>query len=141
MKPMYKRAKIDVGLPAQSIASTSVTGTYFEMQMYRKALAILDVGAMDAENTATIEILQAKDAAGTGAKAITGASAAITATGTLASGCAFVEVDVSSLDLANGFEYIAIKVTTNATLNAAAILVRGDGRFEPVQDVNASASV
>lgn len=141
MKPLYKRTKLDVGIPAQSVVSTSVTGSYLGMQMYRKALAILDVGAMAAGNTATVEILQAKDAAGTGAKAITGATATITAAEALTSGCAFIEVDVGSLDLANGFEYIAVKVTTNATLNVATILIRGDGRFEPVQDANAYAVV
>jgi hypothetical protein len=141
MKPMYKREKIDVGLAPQSIASTNKTGGYFGMQMYRKALAILSTGAMADTNTAKIELLQAKDNIGTDAKAIDGASAIITASGALTSGCAFIEIDVSSLDLTNGFEYVAARVTTNATLVSGVTLLRGDGRFEAEQDVQAYASV
>ncbi|QNB48203.1 hypothetical protein BR63_19170 [Thermanaerosceptrum fracticalcis] len=141
MKPMYKRAKVDIALPAQSIVSANVTGAYFGMQMYNKALAVLNVGAMADTNTAKIELLQAKDASGTDAKAITGAEATITASGSKTSGCAFVEVDVSSLDLANGFEYIAAKVTTTGTIVSSVVLLRGDGRFEPEQDADAFAAV
>lgn len=141
MKPLYKREKIDVGLASQSIASSNVTGAYIGMQMYRKALVILNAGALADTNTAKIELMQAKDSSGAEAKVIDGAAATITASGALANGCAFVEIDTSSLDLANGYEYIAAKVTTNATVICGVTLLRGDGRFEPVQDVKAFASV
>lgn len=141
LKPLYKRAKIEVGLAPKSLASTNAIGAYYGMQMYRKALAVLNVGAMEAGNTAKIEVFKAKDASGNGAELITGATATITAAGALQSAKAFVEVDVSSLDANNGFEYIAVKVTTNATLVVAATLLLGDARFEPVQDANAYASV
>jgi hypothetical protein len=141
MKPLYKRAKIDVGLLSQSIASSNKTGGYFDMQMYRKALAILNVGTMADTNTAVIELLQAKDVSGTEAKAIEGATATVTAVGALTSGCAFVEVDVLSLDVNNGFEYIAAKVTTTGTIVSGVVLLRGDGRFEPEQDAQAFALV
>lgn len=141
MKQIYKRAKIDVGLLSQSIASSNKTGGYFGMQMYGKALAILNVGAMADTNTAKIELLQAKDESGTDAKAIEGAEAIITASGTLTSGCAFVEVNVFSLDINNGYEYIAAKVTTTGTIVCGVVLLRGDGRFEPEQDAQAFAIV
>lgn len=55
---------------------------------------------------------------------------------------AFVEVDVGSLDLANGFEYVAAEVTTTAANTVVSVtLIRGDARFEPGQDVAASKSV
>jgi len=54
---------------------------------------------------------------------------------------AFVEVDVGSLDLANGFEYVAAEVSTTANTVVSVTLIRGDARFEPGQDVAASESV
>lgn len=233
MKPLYKRAKFDIGLVSQALNNTNTTGKYFGMQMFRKALFILIGGAMVATKTTTIEILQAKDADGTSAKAITDAAATITANtsvtaatltlssvqaddtvtingitfkaaaaedlpnhvfaigandtacaaslvkainaaniGIVASSAlgvvtlkavedttitienpantitaatleaqAYVEVDVGSLDHANGYEYLAAKVTTTANTAVSVALVRGDGRFEPVQAVGASAVV
>ena len=51
---------------------------------------------------------------------------------------AFVELDVSKLDLVGGFNHVAIKVTTTATTTIAAVMVRGHLRFSPVQKVGAS---
>lgn len=233
MKPMYKRAKIDIGLVAQALNNTNATGKYYGMQMDRKALFILLCGAMAVDKTTKIEILQAKDANGSEAKAIENASATITANtlvteatialataavtdeveingitftmaaatdetarefadaaglvacinhptygvpGVIASAesttvtvkaenpgenlvtvvgnnvagtvavatveaLAYVEVDVGSLDHANDFQYIAPKVTTTANTTVAVTLLRGDSRFEPTQQVGASASV
>lgn len=230
MKNLNKRAKFDIGLVSQALNGANKTGKYFGMQMFRKALFILNGGAMAAGKTTKIEILQAKDAAGTDAKAIADAAATITANtlvteatialaaaaatdkvavngvefvmaattdtakkefkdadglvacikaaieGVTASAAAttvtvtaenpgetvltivgtgvagtvtvatteaqaYVEVDVGSLDLAGGFEYIAVKVTTTANSVVAVNLIRGDGRFEPIQQVGAAASV
>jgi hypothetical protein len=66
-------------LKPQALNNTNATGKYFSMLMARKVLFILQVGAMAATKTAKIEVLQAKDAAGTDAKAVTDASAEITA--------------------------------------------------------------
>jgi hypothetical protein len=238
MKNLNKRAKVDIALKPQALNNTNATGRYFGMQMFRKILFWLTGGAMAATKTTKIEILQAKDAAGTGAKAITDAAATITANtvvteatltcasviatnavtinglvftaaaaedlpnrvfavgaddtacaaslvkainhatagvpGVTASSAlgvvtlkatnpgettitiadpaatitaatteaqAYVEVDVGSLDLAGGFEYVAAKVTTTANSLVAVDVIRGDGRFEPSQAVGASASV
>jgi hypothetical protein len=232
MKSMIKRAKVDIGLVGQVINNTNVTGKYFCMNNYRKALAILSIGAMAVDKTAKVEFLQATDAAGTSAKAVTGAEATLTAntgvtvatltlatvlntqavtinglvftahtdtttaasrqfkidgddtadaaalaglinhatygvpgvTATSALGVvtltatdpgealitiadpaatitpatlqaqAYAEIDVSQLDIAGGFNYVAPKVTTTSTAGVCAVtLLRGDGRFEPTQ--------
>lgn len=235
MKNLSKRAKIDIGVKPQALNNTNVTGRYFGLQMFRKIIYLLTGGAMAATKTTKIEILQAKDAAGTGAKAITGAEATITAntavteatltcasvlateavtvndvvftaaaaedlpkhifavgaddtacaaslvkainaaelgiTATSALGVVtlkatnpgetvitikdaaatitaatleeqgYIEVDVGSLDLAGGFEFVAAKVTTTANTVIAVDVIRSDDRFEPVQKVGASAAV
>lgn len=233
MKPMYKRTKVNIGLVAKALNNSNTTGRYLGMLMFRKILFWLTGAAMAATKTTKIEILQAKDAGGTGAKPITGAEATITAntevtsatltcatviandavtvngitftaaaaenlpnhifavgaddtacaaslvkainaaelgiTATSALGVvtlvaddetvitiedpantitaatleaqAYVEVDVGSLDLAGGYEYVAAKVTTTANTVVSVIAIRGDGRFEPSQSVGASASI
>jgi propanediol dehydratase small subunit len=72
---------------------------------------------------------------------ITIADAAATITPATTQAQAYVEVDAGSLDLANGFEYLAVKVTTTATTVVGVALIRGDGRFEPVQAVGAGAII
>ena len=71
--------KIDIGLVSQALDNANVTGKYYSLKDYRSALAILSGGAMAATKTTKIELLQAKDAAATGSKVITGAEATITA--------------------------------------------------------------
>ncbi len=69
-KRLIDRNKIDIGLVGQSLASTNATGKYYDMQNYRRLLATLVGGALAAGGSAKIELLQATDAAGTGAKGI-----------------------------------------------------------------------
>jgi len=63
----------------QALNNTNITGKYFDMRKKRSLVAILTVLAMAATKTAKIELLQATDAAGTGAKAVTGAEKTVTA--------------------------------------------------------------
>lgn len=53
---------------------------------------------------------------------------------------AYIEVEHRFLDHNNGFDHVAIKLTTDATIVAGATLVRGHGRFSPEQFVAASKS-
>jgi hypothetical protein len=53
---------------------------------------------------------------------------------------AFVEIDNMSLDHANGFTHVAVKVTTSANSNVAAVLQR-EAREAITQAVGAQAAV
>ncbi len=65
-----EQVKIDIGLVAQTLDNTNVTGKYHKMQGFRKACAILSGGAMAATKTTKIELLQALNAAAGGSKVI-----------------------------------------------------------------------
>jgi hypothetical protein len=65
------------------------------------------------------------------------ASAATTVVATLRA-VGYVECDASFLDLANGFNHVAISVTNSAAMQTGAVLVRGDARYTPVQHVAAA---
>lgn len=79
MNRAYEDLKIDVGLVAQPLDNTNVTGKYHPLAEYREVLAILSGGAMAKTKTTKIELLQATNAAAGDAKAVSGAEALITA--------------------------------------------------------------
>jgi len=243
MRRISAEVKFDIGLVSQALNNSNATGRYYRMDKWRRAVAKLNVAAMEATKTAKVEFLQATDGAGTGAKGIpstagqlamaeitantkvteatltlatvlvgdavtingltftaaavadlpnrvfaqggddtadaaslvlainhatagvpgitatsnlgvvtlkstepgetlitiTDAAATITPATTQAQ--AFVELDAAQLDTANGFEYIAAKVTTTANTVVNVDLIRDLGRFSPDQKVGASAVV
>lgn len=79
MKRISEDLKLDIGLVSQALNNGNAIGRYFDMSKYKKALALLNSGAMAADKTTKVEILQATDAAGSDSKAITDAEAIITA--------------------------------------------------------------
>lgn len=76
-KLLSEMNKVDIALTPASIAAAT-TGEYFSIGHYGKALFVWAVGAMAAAGTSIAQILQATDAAGTGAKVITNSAATIT---------------------------------------------------------------
>lgn len=84
MKLLSESQKIDIALTAASLNGAG-TGAYFPMTKYGKALFIAELGAMAAAATSVLQVMQAQDAAGTGAKVITNNAATITANTKVAS--------------------------------------------------------
>lgn len=138
---LYKQLKINTALLPQTIATTTVTGTYLPAANVRRMLFTLVSGALASGNTITLALYQATDSSGTSAKVITSATCTITASAAMTSGLAFVELDTSMLDNANGFIYVAAKVTTSASLVAGVICHGGEPRFTPDIEANAYAVV
>lgn len=239
-----EQIKVDIGLVSQALNNSNATGKYHPIKDYRNIMAILNGGAMAATKTSKLELLQAKDAAGTDSKGIpttaaqeataeitantkvteltitlatvlagekvtingldftahadtttpakrefsisgaddadagelvtcindpvygvpgitaSNAGAVITlvstspgevvitassgdATFTIATTKeqAFVEINTGKIDKKNGFNHVAVKVTTTADSNVAVVLMRGNARFTPAQKVGASAVV
>ncbi|KPJ82792.1 MAG: hypothetical protein AMS17_18680 [Spirochaetes bacterium DG_61] len=54
---------------------------------------------------------------------------------------AFVEINSGKIDKKNGFNHVAVKVTTTANSNVAVVMLRGNARFTPEQKVGAKAVV
>jgi len=78
MTLLQETIRADAGLSPRSLATTNATGDWLPLTAYRGALAMLQVGAAATAVTAQLEILEAKDAAGTGAQAIAGATRTVT---------------------------------------------------------------
>lgn len=97
--------------------------------------ATYGVPGVTASNNAGVVTLVATEP---GEKAITVVGTAVTGVAATLRACAFVEVEAADMDSANGFDHLAIKVTTDATIVVGANLVRGAERYTPTQYVAAS---
>ena len=78
MKPLAKRNKFDLALLSQNL-NGAATGSYFCMSKYPRGIFKWMTGTMAAAVTSVAQVMQATDAAGTGAKVVTPATATITA--------------------------------------------------------------
>lgn len=79
MNRSYEDLKINTCLEPQSIASTNVTGKYYDMAEYREALLILNCGNITAGGTVAIQVMEATtESAGT-SQALTSRVATISA--------------------------------------------------------------
>lgn len=79
MERLYDSGKLDVILPSQSIASTTVTGEYLDVSNYRSIAIQANVGAMAVGNTVSMKLTEAKDREGTDVKDVPGVAGTITA--------------------------------------------------------------
>lgn len=77
-KLLSEAIKLDLALTPASLNGAG-TGDYYRMDQYGKALFLWETGAMAAAATSIGQVMQAQDAAGTGAKVITNNAATITA--------------------------------------------------------------
>lgn len=69
------------------------------------------------------------------------ASAGAVGVPSTASAVAFVECDASTLDSNNSFSHVAVRVTNSAATLTGSVLVRGEGRYSPSQNVAASTAI
>ena len=115
MERMYETAKVDLGVVPQTVNNSNVTGRYYAAKEYRRALAVLQVGALAATKTAKIEVFEATDAAGTSAQLISGATATITAnTAVTEMTAALATVLAADTITINGVTFTAHATTTTA---------------------------
>lgn len=119
--------KVDQALGPVDI-NTAKTSGWFSMQHYRRAYGVVTTDTVAQTKSATVQLLQAQDASGTGSKPLTDVVSKTAPTG---GAKLTVGVDVMSDHMDEGFTHIAVKATTDAgaTLNAAAVLLRSEGRY------------
>lgn len=121
--------KVDIGVVPASINGAS-TGTYYNIGLGRKALFVWETGAMAAGVTSIGQVMQAQDAAGTGAKEVTNNAATITANTKVAA----ATLTVATVQVGN-------KVTVNGLVFTAAAAADLPNRvFAPGADNTACAA-
>lgn len=120
-------------------AGTNLT-SYVSLANYHRAVAIVDVGDMGSSATLDISIVQATDTSGTSSKAITGKAATqLTQAGGDGNEIICIELRTEELDIANGFDCVAIScVVATQAVEYSAILYGIEPRFAPVPTTNYS---
>jgi len=110
--------------PASLTANTYVSD-WVDMKNFEQALAVILVGAITTNGTFDAKLRQATSSAGADAKDVTGkAIAQLTAAGTDSNKQALIQVRGDELDVAGGFSFVALSITTAtaASLAGAAVL-------------------
>lgn len=122
--------------PVSQAAATVVSG-WVSLSTYARVMAVLSVGVLGAGATVDAKLRQATDAAGTGAKDITGkAITQLTKAGNDDNKQVIVNVKDTDLDVANGFTHVALSITVaTAACLIAAQLFGVDAKYAPAADV------
>ena len=129
MNLMNEELEVVQGVAPQDIGTADVTGSYLAIDGADQILATLTTASLLAASTATIELLQATDSSGTGAKAL---ATAVTGTAPTGNGEVTISVGVKSddFDTNNDFAYYAVKVTCSvSTTLGGATVARGHLRY------------
>lgn len=125
-----ERVQIKQGVTPQDIVGGK-TSAYYSMAGVGRVLAQLTTATVAEGKKATIQLMQAKDAAGTGAKVL---GAAVEKVAGVGGEAIFIqaEANASDLDIANGYSYVAVQVSSDnaVAVNGAAILIFGDLAFK-----------
>jgi polyphosphate kinase 2 (PPK2 family) len=109
------------------------TSAYYSMAGIGRVLAVLTTDTIAQTKKATIQLMQAKDAAGTGAKVLGSAVEKVVADAAGENVFLTAEAKASDLDLANGYTHVAVQVSSDNAMavNGAAVLIFGDLSFRP----------
>lgn len=110
--------------PASLTANTYVSD-YVDMKNFEQVLAVILLGAMTTNGTFNAKLRQATSGAGANVKDITGkAVTELTEAGTDSNKQVLIQCRADELDVAGGFSFVALSVTTAtaATIAGAALL-------------------
>lgn len=120
---LKEMALVGVLPPVADLGAAIVPATYIDMTQFDRAIFILYTGVTN-RTTATIQVLQATSSAGAGSKALATnlVSTAVPAAGNFVA----VEFGAKSLDLANGFRFVAVQpAVAGGTAGLSAVFFLG----------------
>ena len=129
MNKLAEEITVVQAIAPQDIGTADVTGSYISMSGATKVLAVLTTASLTADKIATVELLQATDSSGTGAKAL---KAAVTGTAPTGNGAVTVQVEAlaEEFDTNNDFAYFAVKATCDEDAKVgAAVAILGGLRY------------
>src|SRR5690554_922179 len=109
--------KIDPALTAAEHGTDAVTGAFYKMGQFRRALFVLIVGALAKDTTSKLQIVQATDADGSDVKDIENATCTITA-----------NTKVNSLKITAASVQVADTITVNGITFTGAAAQDADKR-------------
>lgn len=134
-KPSEKLAVVATIDPA-SLSANTYTSDWVDMADFEQVMAIILVGAMTTNGTFDAKLRQAKTDSGGSVKDITGkAITQLTEAGSDANKQVVLQAYQDELDVAGGFRYVALSVTTaTAASLAGAVLLGLNPTYGPASD-------
>ena len=118
-------------------AGTTYRTPYFSMAGQHKVLTLISVGDITATGTVDVALLEATDAAGAGAKLITGkAITQLTAAVGDSNDALAINLRTEEMDAANDFDHVSVRVRiTTATANFCVFVFGNVPRYAPVSQI------
>lgn len=106
---------------------------WIDMSKFSRVAIVVSVGTFGTNATVDVDIEQAQDSSGTGAKNITGKSITqLTDAGTDDDKHVVIEVQAEELDVNNGFTHIQVELTIGtATVPSSAVVFGFPVRYQP----------
>lgn len=126
-----ERLRIEQGVLNADIA-TDRTSAWYDATGWRRFAAKGFAQAVNSDKNMTVQLLQATDSSGTGAKALSALVTVVSDDSPSGDVEAIAEAQDTDFDSANGFKYIAVQMTSDdTTVLANANLIMADGQFAP----------
>lgn len=128
---LTQRSRVIVALTPQDITTQRI-GPYLDVSAAQRILAAINTGIVAQTKTVTVQLMQAQDATGTGAKLL-GTATVLTAPTGGATLPTNIDVKIGDLDHNNGFGFVAVQLLSNnsTAVYAGAMLVEGSNRYNP----------
>lgn len=124
-------------LDPASVAASTVVTTFVPMANVFQLSALIQTGVLGASATVDAKLRQATDAAGTGAKDLTGKAITQIVKATGDNKQAIIEVRAEELDVNNGYGFVALSVTVGvAASQLSAALIGASTRYSPASTFN-----
>lgn len=135
-KKISEMLRIEEGVLNADVG-TDRTSAYIDASGWRRFASKVFAKDVNSDKVVTVQLLQATDSSGTGAKALSSEVTATSDDSPSGDINAIAEAQDTDFDADNGFQYIAVKVTSDdTTVLASANLIMAEPRFAPHVDVS-----
>ena len=136
-----ERVAVVAVVDPDALGTGAATSAYVSMSDFNQVVAVVQAGALGTSATLDFKLVQATDSSGTSSKDITDKSITQFVKATNDDDQAIVNCRSDELDIANGFDYVAMTITIGtATSYASCIMLGVTPRYAPASD-NDLASV
>lgn len=127
---LSEESLVNVAVANADISTARTSAAYLDVSGYRDVRGVAAAFAISDTETVTCQLMQATDAGGTGAKVL-GTAVVETSDGGDAILQAIQEADVSSMDHANGFTFVGVRISSSEAILGTGLVQRGNPRFKP----------
>ena len=136
-----ERAAVAAVIDPDANTAAAYTSAYVSMSTFNQVLAIVPVCTMGSSATVDFKLVQATDSSGTSSKDISGKAITQLVKASNDDDQAVINCRSEELDVANGFDYVAMTMTVGtAASDTSAIMLGMTPRYAPASD-NDLASV